>query len=111
MASDLLGDYWRQAGEALGFIVEAPYVVRLPEGQCIEFSCHLPEFGAPRGMLLSHSYAEFSAHAKALAASGYGYSVLSFPGETVDLASVIEVLQDWGWTASKPAPGWLGGEA
>ena len=108
MTSELLGRYWKQAGQLLGFTVEAPYVAVLTDGQALEFSAHLPDFGAKRGMLLSDNYESFSAYKNALIGCGYGYSVLSASSASPDPETIIQVLQDWGWSASNSPPEWLG---
>ena len=107
MTPDRLSSYWRHAGQLLGFAVEAPCHVVLPGGKTLTFAACLPDFGAERGMLLSDDYECFSAHAVALAAAGYGYSVLSAPTHAPVLADVVDLLQDWGWSASGPRPEWL----
>ena len=109
MASEILASYWQQAGQLLGFTVEAPYVVVLPGGQSLTFSARLPDFGAERGMLLSTNYEDFASHVNALVAAGYGYSVLSESlNDAPDPEEIIDVLQDWGWSASCIRPEWLG---
>ena len=104
-----LATYWKQAGQLLGFTVEVAYVAVLPDGQSITFSARLPDFGAERGMLLSDNYEDFACHANALVTAGYGYSVLSTPlNNAPDPLEIIDVLQDWGWSASSARPEWLG---
>ena len=107
MTSKRLAAYWQQAGQLLGFTVEAPCLVVLHDGQPVEFSARLPDFGAERGMLLSDRYEDFAAHADALVLAGYGYSVLSDPGPEPVRAEIIDLLQDWGWSASSRCPEWL----
>ena len=82
-------------------------MVVLPDGQSLEFSARLPDFGAERGMLLSDRYEDFAAHADALVSAGYGYSVLSDPGQAPVRAEIIDLLQDWGWSAPSHRPEWL----
>ena len=109
MTSASLASYWKHAGDLLGFTVEAPYVVVLPEGESITCSARLPDFGAKRGMLLSDNYEDFASYASALVAAGYGYTVLSTPrSNSADPEDIVDVLQDWGWSASSQRPAWLG---
>ena len=108
MASEALTAYWQQAGQLLGFAVEAPSLVVLPGGQSLKFSARLPDFGAERGMLLSDRYEDFAAHVNALVLAGYGYSVLSEPDAVPVQAEIIDLLQDWGWSGSSRCPEWLG---
>ena len=107
MTSARLGNYLKQAGQLIGFAVEAPYLVVLPDGQTLEFSAHLPDFGADRGMLLSSRYEDFAAQAGSLVAAGYGYSVLSKPTSAPAPEAITDVLKDWGWSSSRACPEWL----
>ena len=107
MTVDRLSTYWQHVGQLLGFTVEAPCQIVLPGGRALTFSARLPDFGAERGILLSDDYESFSAHTVALAAAGYGYSVLSAPTYAPVIADVIDLLKDWGWSAAAPQPKWL----
>ena len=108
MAADDLASYWQRAGKLLGFVVESPYLVSLSSGSPFIVPAHLPNFGAVRGMLLSSEYDHFAAHASALAAAGYGFSVLEASANGVVAQDVIELLKDWGWSGScSCAPTWL----
>jgi hypothetical protein len=107
MASGQLSNYWRQAGDTLGFAVESPHEVFLSSGHRLTFPVRLPDFGAEHGMLLTDNYADFAAHADALGAAGYGYSVLSVPKDAPRAAEIIGVLKNWGWSGSSAPPGWL----
>jgi hypothetical protein len=110
MTPGSLATYWKQAAQLLGFTVEAPYVVALPDGRRITFPVRLPDFGAEHGMLLSDNYEDFASHAKAIVEFGYGYSVMTTPSlsDAPEAEDIIEVLQDWGWSASSTPPEWLG---
>jgi hypothetical protein len=59
-------------------------------------------------MLLADSYESFGSAAETLVEAGYGYSVLGAPSDAPNAADVIDVLQDWGWSAPSPLPAWLG---
>jgi hypothetical protein len=108
MGSTRLSEYWLEAGEVLGFVVEAPYQATLPDGRSFSFSALLPQFGAAKGMLLTDRYDSFASAAEALVAAGFGYSVLSTPVGAPVPDDVLYVLQDWGWSSSSPPPAWLG---
>ena len=108
MESARLSEYWLDAGKLLGFVVEAPYQVKLSDGRSFVFSARLPQFGAARGMLLAERYESFASATEALVEAGYGYSVLAAPNQPPSREDVLDVLQDWGWSASSPPPTWLG---
>ena len=107
MTRSQLADYWRLAGETLGFAVESPFEIVLPSGHRVSAQLRLPEFGAQCGMLLSDTYDDFSMHSDELVAAGFGYSVLSAPEGPPDQDEIVDVLQDWGWSASSAQPAWL----
>jgi hypothetical protein len=108
MESARLSEYWLDAGKLLGFAVEAPYQLKLSDGRSFVFSARLPQFGAARGMLLAEHYESFTSAVEALVQAGYGYSVLDAPNHPPSREDVLDVLQDWGWSASSPPPAWLG---
>ena len=108
MASAQLSEYWLDASKLLGFAVEAPYHASLSDGRSFVFSARLPQFGAVRGMLLADCYESFASAAEALVEAGYGYSVLDAPTHPPSREDILDVLQDWGWSASSTPPAWLG---
>jgi hypothetical protein len=59
----------------------------------------LENFGAERGMILLPDGTRVLEYSEAIAASGFGCSVLE-PGEisAEQLESLKETLRDWGWT-------------
>jgi hypothetical protein len=108
MSAEKLSSHWVEAGRLIGFRVDAPYLLRLTDGSTIRFAARLPDFGNEMGMLLAYNFDEIKRDAAEIVACGYGYSVLGpYVDDVVDRDGVIEVLQDWGWTASTRAPKWL----
>ena len=104
MASGQLSNYWRQAGDTLGFAVESPHEVFLSSGHRLTFPVRLPDFGAEHGMLLTDNYADFAAHADALGAAGYRYSVLSVPNDAPRAAALIERPERLGLVGLQRSP-------
>ena len=107
----LLRQYWKQAGKDLGFEVEAPFQVCLPNAGSITVDLLVKNFGAKNGMLIVTDFNKISDFADYLVNNmGYGYSTLSDynVGDPYIQEDLVEVLQDWGWTGD-PAkqPSWL----
>jgi hypothetical protein len=108
MSKEELISYWRNAGQLLGFSIEAPCNLRLPSGIFIDAAALLPDFGARNGMLLISSYDEIQSYLDEINSAGYAFSVLGpFVEFQVDCEAVIDSLRDWGWTARTPPPSWL----
>jgi hypothetical protein len=93
---------WRLMAQDLGVEFEAPYVLE-HQGKQYEFLVRLPQFGAPRGMLVMLSYD--SAASAAASAKSFGFSCVEL-GVEAERESVIEMLKDWGWTRMGNPPGW-----
>jgi hypothetical protein len=93
---------WRRVAQELDIQFEAPFVLEY-EGTLHTYLGHLPQFGSARGMLVMLHYEE--ALAVAASAHGFGYSSVEL-GEEIDCASVVEMLQDWGWASAMAAPVW-----
>lgn len=111
MSSENLGSYWRNAGELMGFKVEAPYELPLSNGVTIEAAALLPDFGAKRGMLLVDRFDDIGVHWQEIVANGYGFSVLGsddgYDPSQVDYESIMGCLKDWEWASKEPRPDWL----
>jgi hypothetical protein len=107
---ELLGDQWRAAAAKLGVVAVVPFDLELPLGQVARFACLLPQFGGPRGMLLTPTY-EHAAF-QAATDAGYGVSVLDPDTSGVDssdLADYIACLKDWEWRGGlSSVPDWYG---
>jgi hypothetical protein len=105
---ELLGSQWRVVAEALCIELIAPFHVHLPDGSEHEFAVLLPQFGAPRGMLIDSEYSR--AATEAVSAVGFAFS--SMEPETyplhlpVNAANYIECLVDWQWSSKEQFPDW-----
>jgi hypothetical protein len=68
----------------------------------------LEKFGAENGMVLLPSGTPVLQHADAIAANGYGFSVIAPVEQSKEhLQSLKEALRDWGWTgAESDRPEW-----
>jgi hypothetical protein len=105
---ELLQSQWRVVAEALHIELIAPFHVQLPDGSEHEFAVLLPQFGAPRGMLIDPDHSR--ATTEAIGAVGFAFS--SVEPEThplhlpVKAANYIECLVDWQWTSKEQFPDW-----
>jgi hypothetical protein len=98
-----LSDFWREVSADLGIKVTTPFSLITASGKRLQFDALVHEFGSRLGMLLMERWD--AAKAGAAAEMGYGYSCLS--AGIYDRETVIEILQDWGWSRPSPAPEWL----
>jgi hypothetical protein len=98
MGSNLRKSLERSCAE-VGLRLDLGFTVTCPDGHEIRSLARIRDIGDVNGMLIFTDFDEVSDHLKCLSASGYGYSVLSEPGddEEFDLESVKEMLRDWGW--------------
>lgn len=104
---------WLAIADALGLRIVAPASVVLPAtGTRIDADVLLPDFGAPRGMLLVADVDLVWEHRNAIVDAGFGFSVLGYPWSSPDSAPdvdiAIDALRDWGW-AGRPEdrPAWM----
>jgi hypothetical protein len=104
-SSPLLADFWRQLGNHLGIEVVSPFVFESDQG-LVEFTALLPQFGAPRGMVVDGDWEVMGPHADALSDAGYGFSCCE-GGEYDDNDPPLDMLRDWGWSGTAPKPDWL----
>ena len=105
---------WVQACDDLGIDVIAPASVNLGS-EMIRAIALLPQFGAPKGMVI---FGHFSASQRraadevAIREGGYGFSYLSANYETYDRSLFTATLDDWGWSDNaRASPDWYTGEA
>jgi hypothetical protein len=107
-----LAEQWSIIADSLDLRVVAPFSVQLPSGQRIDADVLLMDFGALKGMLLVTDAEKVLEHQEAITSAGYGFSILSEPGNTppasIELDVIVEILRDWGWAGSTDAqPAWL----
>jgi hypothetical protein len=98
---------WREAAQDLGFRFVAPFTLE-DQGQTLSYLGWLPQFGSDHGMLIVTTD-DLDAQNRLLFvadARGFGVSAMSTESNPYDRNGVIEVLNDWGWTSSEPAPAW-----
>ena len=106
MATTRFQEEWFAHAERWGLRVEAPFVVKLREGE-VTVPVLLRDFGASRGMLLVTDFSLISSCADEFVNLGYGYSCLSEPAgvaHPADDEAFLEMLSDWGWTGSGNPP-------
>ena len=96
-------DFWLAAARRLGFRANAPYEF-VHEHEAFQCVVHLPDFGGTNGMLVRNHLLEDSLM-KAARAAHFGFSHVSV--QSTDDDGFIEMLSDWTWTGSGPAPTWL----
>jgi hypothetical protein len=91
---------------AVGLQVDFSFTVTCPDGHEIRSVARIRGVGAPNGMLIVSDYDEISDHLECLSLSGYGFSVLSEPGdnEVFDIESAKEMFSDWGWVDAPRSP-------
>jgi len=85
--------------EAVGLQIDFSFTVTCPDDHEIRSVARIRGVGNVNGMLIVSDYNEISDHLECLRSSGYGFSVLSEPGdnEEFDLESAKEMFCDWGW--------------
>jgi len=98
---------WREAADDLGFRFVAPFTLD-HGGDTVAYLGWLPQFGSDYGMLIitCESLEEQDRLMRIARERGFGYSCMSASSEGYDRAVTIEVLNDWGWASSEPAPSW-----
>ncbi|MEM7160558.1 MAG: hypothetical protein AAF799_47415 [Myxococcota bacterium] len=107
---DRVPAHWRRASRDLGFTVVADHPVTLGDGQSLTANLYLPQFGAPRGMLVVYRFDDIEDHVTRLGDDGFGFSTLEPPSddEPYDRESFEDMLRDWGWSADPATrPAWL----
>jgi len=98
-------EHWLDLGKRLGIEVIAPFELEVASLQ-LRFTALLPQFGAPRGMIVDSDSDALWSHRKELIAAGYGYSCVEGSGPA-DFNVEREMLTDWGWSSEAPKPDWL----
>ena len=85
--------------KAVGLQVDFQFTVTCPDDYQIRSVARIRGVGNVNGMLIVSDYSEISDHRECLTSSGYGFSVLSEPGddEEFDLESAKAMFRDWGW--------------
>lgn len=107
--NNLIGEYWKRAGNDLGIRIQSPFKLVLKDGLILEFEVLVKDFGAKLGMLITTDYKKIEPIEDKLVESGYGYSVLSEPTKEriYSVESFKNLLNDWGWSGDpKSAPAW-----
>jgi len=109
MSVNLLEQKWRRISKDLGIVIEAPFVVTLPEGRSIIAPVLVKNFGGRSGMIIVEDFSAVRDHTVALWDLGYGYSTLSPPSsDEYDRDSIVDMLTDWGWSGDEAnRPSWL----
>jgi hypothetical protein len=69
-------------------------------------TAHIKDFGGPNGLIADPDWSVLQPYAGALVACGYGFSAVSLD-RVLDRSGIIELLADWTWSGSGPAPAWL----
>jgi hypothetical protein len=98
-------DYWQQLGKHLGIEVVSPFVFNSPQGS-VEFTALLPQFGAPRGMVVEGDWGALEPFADELCDRGFGFSCCE-GGKYEDADPPLDMLRDWGWSSAAGKPDWL----
>ena len=96
---------WLKVGQQLDIEVRAPFEVELDGGR-VHFAALLPQFGAPRGMVVDDDSDKIWAHRRSLLAAGYGFSCVEL-NDCTNVDPPVEMLADWGWSSDSPTPDWL----
>jgi hypothetical protein len=98
-------NYWQQLGKHLGIEIVSPFVFESGQAS-VEFTALLPQFGAPRGMVVDGDWKVLEPYAGALCDAGYGFSCCE-GGEYNDADPPLDMLRDWGWSSTARKPDWL----
>jgi hypothetical protein len=109
IASAAMATAWRTAAADLGVRFESPYA--LDDGDQRYWAAGwLPDFGGPRGTIVSCQYSSDGLD-EVCGALGYFTSALNpLYYEIYDRTGFIETLNDWGWYAEpSDVPAWFTG--
>jgi hypothetical protein len=100
-------EHWQEAAHDLGFRFVAPFTLD-DAGQTLMYLGWLPQFGGGHGMLIitADSLDAQQRLMDAARARDFAYSCMSASDEPYDRDVIIDVLNDWGWSSSEPAPSW-----
>lgn len=101
---------WTEIGRRFALTVRTDVSVALDDEPLV-VPVLLENFGATHGMVLVTEYSYLQRFTARLVAAGFGYSCLPETGsgdidEAINEASVVEILRDWGWSASGAPPAW-----
>lgn len=104
---------WREAANALGIRVVAPYTLRLPNGDALDVEAYLPDFGGPNGTIVVMLGDD---HRARLAGTTNHFVSRIAGGEkgygAFDSRLFQDTLNDWGWHGPPELrPGWYTGTA
>jgi hypothetical protein len=94
-----LQDELVRACEALGIRIDLGFKLPCPDGHEVQSIARIYNVGAPNGMLVVRSFEDVRKHQECLDLAGFGFSVLSEPGdrEVFDLEGYREMFCEWGW--------------
>jgi hypothetical protein len=94
-----LEDSLTRACDALGITIELGFKLACPDGYEVISIARIHGVGATNGMLVISRYEDVKTHQECLELAGFGFSVLSGPGdkEVFDLDVYREIFCDWGW--------------
>jgi hypothetical protein len=106
-SSDTL--FWRRVSDDLALDIATPFEAVLLDGTKLSVSAFVRNFGPPRGMLIAAEQDQLKGCEKKIIESGFGYSTnLGNAPEQYDRASMIDVLNDWGWSGPEERrPAWV----
>jgi len=100
-------EVWREAAADLGFRFVAPFTLE-DSGETLAYLGWLPQFSSPHGMLIiTAGFGPLQDRLCKIAKDrGFDYSCMSASRDLYDRDDVIDVLNDWGWASTEPAPSW-----
>ena len=110
--SSLFQEDWKAIAEDFGLEIVSPFEVILSSGIRLEAPVLLLNFGGSIGMLLFTDFSVIEPFVEEIDYSLYGYSTLSEPTKIYNKndaecrESIIEMLEDWGWSGKGEAPVW-----
>ena len=104
---DATSEKWREAAHDLGFRLVTPFTLD-DAGETLTYLAWLPQFSGPYGMLIitADSLDEQQRLMDAAVARGFHCSCMTANDAPYDREVIIDVLNDWGWASSEPAPSW-----
>jgi len=108
----LFQENWKAIAEDLGLEIVSSFELTFPSRDCVKVPVLLRNFGGSVGMLLFTDFSVIEPFVKEIDYSLYGYSTLSEPTKIYNKndverrESIIEMLEDWGWSGKGEAPVW-----
>lgn len=98
---------WRRVAQDLGIEFICPFTLRDAE-ETLSYVGLVPRFGSTLGtaIITEDDLDKQGRLCRVAREQGYGYSCMETDSDEYDRDSFIEILCEWEWISSEPAPSW-----